>query len=148
MSASSANGNGQLGWPWTVSWPLENGGMPSLNFAPERLWQPINPGWTFGNVIVNANNSKDPALEQTIVSQHSYGRQIGRLVEAVEALAKRVPGASDDAHVKPLLDLAKEIKAIRVEAGKQQLDRLLDQLEALKKEGGAGWKRVQGVLGR
>ena len=30
MSASSTNGNGQLGWPWTLSWPRENGGMPSV----------------------------------------------------------------------------------------------------------------------
>lgn len=140
MSADTT-GNGLLGWPWTMNWP-------SLQLAPGQLSQPINPGWTFGNVIVNANNSKDPGLEQAIVSQHSYGRQIGRLLDAVEALAQLVPGASGNAHIKPLLDLAQEIKTIRAEAGQQQLDRLLDQLETLKQAGGADWNRVQRVLGR
>ncbi len=140
MSADTT-GNGLLGWPWTMSWP-------GLRIAPEQLSQPINSGWTFGNVIVNANNSSAPALEQAIVSQHSYGRQIGRLIDAVEALAQRVPGAGNDARIKPLLDLAQEIDAIRTQTGQQHIERLLDQLEALKQVGGTDWKRVQRVLGR
>ncbi len=139
MSASSTNGNGQLGWPWTVSWPLDNGGMPSFNFAPERLWQPINPGWNFGNVIINGSNSSAPELEQAIVSRHSYGRQIGRLVDAVKVLVDKVPGAKTDQGVKDFLKLVNELRDIREESRHDRLARLRDQLSTLKDEDPAAW---------
>jgi hypothetical protein len=140
MSTNSANGNGQLGWPWTVSWPLENGGMPSINFAPERLWQPINPGWNFGNVTINSNNSSAPELEQTIVSRHSYGRQIGRLVEAVEALLDAVPAVKKTDAGQDFIELANELKKIRAEARQTRLDKLRDQLRELKDQDEAAWR--------
>lgn len=139
MSASSTNGNGQLGWPWTLSWPRENGGMPSVNFAPERLWQPINPGWNFGNVIINGSNSSAPELEQTIVSRHSYGRQIGRLVDAVKVLIDKVPDTKKDQHVKDFLELVKDLDDIREETKHDRLARLRDQLSSLKKEDREAW---------
>jgi hypothetical protein len=60
------------------------------SLAPDLLVQPVNPGWMFGNIIVNAQNSADPAVEQEIVEQVSYGRQLGRILEAVEVLVAKV----------------------------------------------------------
>ena len=39
---------------------------------------------------MNAQNSADPAVEQEIVEQVSYGRQLGRILEAVEVLVAKV----------------------------------------------------------
>jgi len=58
--------------------------------APQALNQPINPGWSFGNITVNNVNSSAPDVERDVVSRHSYGRQIGRLMDAVAALADEV----------------------------------------------------------
>ena len=59
--------------------------------APDWLGQTINPGWTLAGVVVNPQNSSAPAVEQSVLSHHSYGRQLGRLMDAVEALLDAAP---------------------------------------------------------
>jgi hypothetical protein len=54
--------------------------------APRRLDQSINPGWVFGAVTINNANSRDPETEQKIVEKVSYGRQLGRIMDAVAVL--------------------------------------------------------------
>src|SRR5688572_2432578 len=55
--------------------------FPWVWLAPSQLSQPINQGWSFGNVIVNESNSSAPSTELAIVAEESYGRQIGKLLE-------------------------------------------------------------------
>jgi hypothetical protein len=50
-------------FPFLSPWPSE---PPSLN-------QPILPGWNFGSIIVNGNNSSAPAAELAIVAKESCG---------------------------------------------------------------------------
>jgi hypothetical protein len=57
--------------------------------APQQLSQPINPGWSFGNIIVNDHNSSAPSTEQAIIAEESYGRQIGKLPDAVYDLCRQ-----------------------------------------------------------
>jgi len=47
----------------------------ALYGAPQSLDQSILP-WTFAGLVVNENNSSDPATEQAVVSKDSYGRQL------------------------------------------------------------------------
>ena len=56
------------------------------SFAPASLTQPINPGWIFGSVHITNENSADPAAEHRILETASYGRQLGRLMDAVAVL--------------------------------------------------------------
>src|SRR4051812_46356232 len=56
-------------FPWT--WPVWT------SLAPQQLSQPINPGWTFGNVFVTAQNSSAPQTKLEIVLTESYGRKMG-----------------------------------------------------------------------
>lgn len=58
-------------------------------FAPEALSQPINPGWVFGNVSITNRNSGDPELERRILEAVSYGRQLGRVMDALAVLVAR-----------------------------------------------------------
>ena len=73
--------------PWRLAlqtWPA--------SLAPQSLTQPINPGWSFGNVInVTEQNSTAPDTEQEILRHHSYGRQIGRMMDAVALLLEHAP---------------------------------------------------------
>lgn len=129
--------------PW--AWPFSlfaGGGAPWYSLAPARLDQPINPGWSFGNVYVTRQNSSAPEVEREIVSRHSYGRQIGRLMGAVCALADAVPAAAGDPRVRSLQQLAAEVSEIKRLAAPARLERLTRELRALRDEDPAGWQAL------
>ena len=89
QSTDDDKGLAWLLWPWRLA---------ASGLAPQTLTQPINPGWSFGNVInVTSSNSSSPDTEREIVSRHSYGRQIGRMMDAIELLLEeRGPKAAKD----------------------------------------------------
>lgn len=68
-----------------------------LSLAPERLWQAINP-WSFYNqgaqlglINVNLGQTPRPDIEQKLLDEvGSYGRQIGRIGDALEVLIDHV----------------------------------------------------------
>jgi hypothetical protein len=67
--------------------------QPTFSLAPEKLWQAINPWtWTFegsqvGLVNVNIGETKYPETERAILDEvGSYGRQMGRIGDALEVL--------------------------------------------------------------
>lgn len=68
--------------------------MPSL--APRQLWQAINP-WTFfqqgaqfGLVNIELGMTPRPEIEQAVLDQvGSYGRQLGRIGDALEIILRR-----------------------------------------------------------
>lgn len=64
-----------------------------MNLAPETLWQAINP-WTFtsgalqyGLVNISLGQTARPDIERTVLDEvGSYGRQLGRIGDALEVL--------------------------------------------------------------
>ncbi len=52
------------------------------------LNEPILPGWT---INVDSFNSGSPEAERDILKMASYGKQIGRLADAVDELIKQAP---------------------------------------------------------
>jgi|SRR6516225_2398251 hypothetical protein len=75
-----------------------------LSLAPQKLWQAINP-WTFyqqgaqlGFINIDLGSTPHPEVEQKILDEvGSYGRQLGRIGDALEVILKHVPleGLSD-----------------------------------------------------
>jgi len=68
-----------------------------VSFAPEKLWQAINPwvfnlpGAQFGLVNVELGQTAQPEVERTILDEvGSYGRQLGRIGDALEVLLDHV----------------------------------------------------------
>ena len=69
----------------------------SVSLAPSKLTQAINP-WTwnfqgaqFGLFNIDLGQSRDPALERTILDEvGSYGRQLGRIGDALEVILRHV----------------------------------------------------------
>ena len=67
-----------------------------LSVAPERLWQSINP-WSFNNqgarfgiVNIDLGRTPRPDIEQKVLDEvGSYGRQLGRIGDALEVLIDR-----------------------------------------------------------
>jgi len=68
-----------------------------LSLAPHKLWQAINP-WTFyqqgaqfGFINIDLGQTNHPDVEQKILDEvGSYGRQLGRIGDALEVLLKHV----------------------------------------------------------
>ena len=80
-----------------------------FSLAPDQLWQAINP-WTFMNqgaqlgfVNINLGQTPHPEIEQKLLDEvGSYGRQLGRIGDALEVLIdhvdrKRLSKAETDA---------------------------------------------------
>lgn len=147
--------------PSTQSSSLTGWPMSPLDFferllpaAPRSLDQPINPGWTFGNLIsVTEQNSSAPDTERNIVAVHSYGRQLGRLIDAVTALIEDLPEAEQQSPAfKQLADLQEEIAKIKSQSAGRRLDRFAADLEELRKSNKAEYQRVaselRGILDR
>jgi len=71
-----------------------------IPIAPEKLWQAINP-WSFYNqgaqlglVNINLGRTPHPEIEQKVLDEvGSYGRQLGRIGDALEVLVDRLPKA-------------------------------------------------------
>ena len=130
------------GWPWSTG---GSGGVPS--FVPQSLTQPINPGWTFGNVItVNSVNSSAPEVEREVLSRHSYGRQIGRLMDAVGVLADALPATASNERIKAFRELAAKVEKIKKEMAPQRLEQLRQELVQLRETNRAEWEKLRDLL--
>jgi hypothetical protein len=115
--------------------------FPWFPFGPETLTQPILPGWSF---TLNEVNSSAPDTERRIVAQESYGRQLGKLTDAVAVLIERA-GKGDPAFTE-LLELKARVEKAKEEAKADRLKRLGDDLRDLKSQDPAAFKRlVEGV---
>jgi hypothetical protein len=117
-------------------------------FAPPSLSQPILPGWTFGNVIsVTEQNSGSPETERDIVAEHSYGRQLGRLTQALAALIEERPqGLPPKKSFDELMELRDSIDAIKLRGAQSRLQRLEADLARLKVEAPQDYRRIASVL--
>ena len=105
-------------WPWAP--------------APTSLSQPINPGWTFGNVIVNEQNSSAQATEMQIVAEESYGRQIGKLVDALVALIGERGTAKQPTAMTELVALQDRVERIKTRAALRRLEQVQADLRRLR----------------
>lgn len=68
-----------------------------FSVAPEKLWQAINP-WTFyqqgaqfGLINIDLGQTPHPEIEQAVLEEvGSYGRQLGRIGDALEVLVNHL----------------------------------------------------------
>jgi hypothetical protein len=136
-STTSPAWNGWPLWPFAM---LDR--LPSV--APRTLDQQINPGWTFGNLIsVTEQNSSAPDTERQIVAAQSYGRQLGRVIDAVAALIEDLPKTKrHDPAFKQLAELQQQIAKIKSRAAARRLDRFEADLEELRTTNAAEYQRV------
>jgi hypothetical protein len=85
-----------------------------IPLAPEKLWQAINP-WSFYNqgaqlglVNINLGQTPHPEIEQKVLDEvGSYGRQLGRIGDALEVLIDRLPQGNLSAAEKDALAILK-----------------------------------------
>jgi hypothetical protein len=117
-------------------------------FALFRTWysQPILPGWSFGNLVVNEGNSSAPATEAAIVAQESYGRQLGKLMDAVNAIIQRQGGPAGVQALEELVELRGQIEDIKAAAVTDHLKRVGQDLAHLKTHDKGAYKAAVRTL--
>jgi hypothetical protein len=105
----------------------------AFNGAPGSLDQSILP-WTFAGLVVNENNSSNPAAEQAVVRKDSYGRQLGRISDALEFLIARLPEPDKkDNAIQTFVEMKAQIDEIKRAADAARFDRVLSWLEDLSR---------------
>ncbi|HSV70675.1 MAG TPA: hypothetical protein VLI72_11225 [Methylibium sp.] len=147
-----SDGNAMQTWADAalVPWQLALQAAQAFSMAPRQLTQPINTGWTFGNLIqVTEQNSSAPDTEQQIVSRHSYGRQIGRVMDAVALLLERADAdARDDPRADDFAALQRDVETIKRAHSAARLQRLRDDLVALRRDQPEAWQELRALLAR
>ena len=137
-------------WPWTPSDPADwlRSWSEAMRSVPQSLTQAINPGWSFGpSFTLNSGNSSAPQTEIEVLQRHSYGRQLGRISEALELLIEeRARSSPKDKRFDDFLKMKAEIDAVKLDAAAARVDGLRSDLAALKKSRPAEYKKLKDAL--
>ncbi len=115
---------------------------------PQNLVQPILPGWNLGSIINGTEeNSTAPDTERDIVAHDSYGRQLGKILDALEILIteRAQPGALPR-ELGEILQLHEKIEETKAKAAKRRLDRVTADLDVLKQGDQEEYARIVSVL--
>ena len=117
--------------------------------APKHLDQPIQPGWIVGSTInVTELNSASPDTEAAILQKSSYGRQLGRISDALEILIEeraKAGGTPDDA-LTTFSDMKADIDRVKAEAATSRTTQLRRDLETLRHENPGQYERLRTEL--
>jgi hypothetical protein len=146
------NSDSQLSNPPTWDWPSwMKGSMPNpldVFAAPRNLVQPILPGWVFGSVTnVTEQNSSAPDTEREIVAGQSYGRQLGRVMDALAVLIADLPKAKQGARAfEEFAKIRREVDDIKAQAAARRLDRIAADLGTLKETKPKEYERLAATL--
>jgi hypothetical protein len=108
---------------WLKQWSA------AMQLAPNTLVQPVLPGWTFN---VNAFNSSAPQTESDITQRHSYGRQLGRIEEALAVLVDAFDRSGADARFADFRAMKAEIDEVKAGSAVARVERLIADLDLLK----------------
>jgi hypothetical protein len=102
----------------------------------------------FANSInVTEENSSAPETERRIVSAHSYGRQLGRVMDAVaELIAERPKVAREAQAFQDFEELRREVDEIKTRATTKRIDRFVDELVELKRRNSDEYQRLAAEL--
>jgi hypothetical protein len=115
--------------------------------APQQLIQPILPGWTLSGLTINSGNSSAPQTEADIVQHHSYGRQLGRISDALEVLIQeRGESATDDERLTDFIAMKREIDEVKLDAAASRVRRLSADLAALKQARPDEYQKLRDAL--
>jgi len=110
---------------WVQFWSSASG------WAPRNLTQPILPGWT---VNIDSQNSSSPQTESDIVAHHSYGRQLGRVEDALAWLIEQHGGGRGVPEIAAFTRMKDEIDAEKTASTRRRLEQVLGELGRLERD--------------
>jgi hypothetical protein len=132
-------------WPWRAA---GTGASPFPSSAPQELDQPILPGWMFANSInVTEANSSSPETEREIVAAHSYGQQLGRIMDVLDELIRNQPAGSLSARaVHDFDELKNDIDKIKARQAARRAEQMITDLAAVKRRDAEEYQRLAAEL--
>ncbi len=121
-------------WIWSPQWHLPWSGDVAQKIAPQTSW--------FFDAI--APNAGDGRIEQAVFETASYGKQLGKITEALLALpdAQAPKTAEARAAVAALRHLQAEIEAAKTARYADQADALIAALQTLRSKRPDDYARV------
>ena len=105
--------------------------------------QPILPGWTFN---IDSNNSSSPQTEADIVAQVSYGKQLGRINDALAWLIAHRDAAAGAPAFADFLAMTAQIDAAKTAGVGKRVAQLAADLALLKKTNRQEYDRLSAAL--
>jgi len=134
------------GFPWTGTAPAEwlRTWQAMWRIAPDNLAQSILQGWTLN---INSNNSTAPQTEVEVVAKHSYGRQLGRMSDALGLLIVERHGKTpEDKRFADFLTMKQEIDQVKQDAAAARVERIVKDLALLKAQDQEQYVRLRDAL--
>ncbi len=106
--------------------------------------QSANSSRLLGNTVnVTEENSSSPETEQTIVESHSYGQQLGRVLDVVnELIAERPAGAPDVQSIQDFAKLWQSVEQIKVQSEVKRIEKAIADLASMKKQRSDEYQRL------
>ena len=143
--------NSQFSNPPRWDWPSwMKGSMPNpLDFfaAPSNVAQSILPGWFSIVTNITEQNSSAPDTEREIVAAQSYGRQLGRVMDALAVLIADLPKEKQEATAfEEFSKIRREIEDIKAQAAARRLDHIAVDLATLKETKPEEYERIAATL--
>jgi len=125
----------------SANWTVMDFWRPWLPTSPGTWVQPILPGWTLN---LNSNNSTAPQTEVDVVAKHSYGRQIGRISDALRVLLleqhRSLPKTGPLAE---FMSMWEEVEQVKTESAAARLEQIGSDLALLKDKNPAEYRRLR-----
>ena len=114
-----------------------------MQLAPSNLVQPILSGWTLN---INSNNSSSPQTEANVVARHSYGRQLGRISDALRELIREQGPKPPKGALAKFVSMCEEIDEIKTVTAAKRLKQITADLTLLKTKDEPEYQRVRQAL--
>jgi hypothetical protein len=141
--ASAPDWSAAAAGEWTRSLTL------AMRGATQVWSQPILPGWTFN---INSNNSTAPQTEVGVLQHYSYGRQLGRVSDALFALVETlVPEAKredKEGPYEPFMTMKRHVDELKSAAAAERIDQLRADLLLIKAGDRTEYERLRKSLMR
>jgi hypothetical protein len=96
---------------------------------------------------VTEENSSSPETERQIVAAHSYGQQLGRILDAVnELIAERPVGAPDVQSIRDFENLWHDIEKIKLQPAIRRIEQAITDLAEVKQQDSGEYQRLAADL--
>src|SRR4030095_4920086 len=130
--------------PPSSSWSVMDLWRPWLPTSPGTLVQPILPGWTLN---LNSNNSTAPQTEVNVVAKHSYGRQIGRISDALRTLLlEQHRSLPKTGPIAEFMSMWEDGEKVKTQSATARLKQIRSDLALLKNKDRVEYQRLRDAL--
>ena len=105
--------------------------------------QPILPGWTFN---IDSNNSSSPQTEADVLAKFSYGKQLGKINDALALLIAHREAPPDSPAFGQFAEMTAQIEKAKAAGVDKRVAQVKADLKRLEKTDKAEYDRVRAEL--